>query len=220
MPIHRPPTPKPSSLRREGWADAPCIVLATGPSLTDAVVDEVRAAVWSHRVNTIAVNNAGGLWDWPDVAYFGDYLFGKVHQAWLQKRAGTVWTIDRAAAERWGYNLAPAAHKAGLGADRVHSNGNSGAQAVNLAVLFGARRILLVGFDMREVDGRAHYFGQHQAPLTTRQLFGEWVAKFRVIAEDAKALGIEIINCTPGSAIDCLPVMSLRDALSASRSEP
>ena len=36
----------------------------------------------------------------------------------------------------------------------IHYGANSGFQAVNLAIQFGARYIVLIGFDMREVNGR------------------------------------------------------------------
>jgi len=38
---------------------------------------------------------------------------------------------------------------------------------VNLAVQLGAARILLLGYDMRAVDGKTHWFGEH--PWPTRE---------------------------------------------------
>lgn len=99
--------------------------------------------------------------------------------------------------------------------------GNSGFQAVNLALhKIGWRgRILLVGFDMRATGGKRHFFGNHPEPMHSNKsasglalYYRNFVEKF---ARAAAALpkSVEIINCTPGSAIDCFPRMDLADAL-------
>jgi hypothetical protein len=47
---------------------------------------------------------------------------------------------------------------------------------MGLAFLFGAARIVLVGYDMREVDGRRHFFGSHPRPLRDGGSFEKWLA--------------------------------------------
>jgi predicted peroxiredoxin len=44
-------------------------------------------------------------------------------------------------------------------------------------------------------------------------LFDEWIHKFKPIADDARAMGVEIVNCTPGSALTCFPTASIEEAL-------
>lgn len=192
------------------WSTDTAVIIATGPSLSDEQLETVRQS----GAKTIAVNNAWERAPWCDAAYAGDYMFLKVHVAQMKQACkGRIWTCDRAAAERHQLHYAKPANAPGLGTSRVHLNGNSGAQAVNLAVVWGCTRLVLIGFDMRAVDGKAHYFGQHPKPLTQRQLFEEWIHKFAVVAQDARARGISIVNATPDSALKCFPMFDLKEAL-------
>lgn len=193
----------------------PAVVIATGPSLSDAQLELIAAARVEGRCWAITVNNAHARAPWTDLAYFGDYLFGKVHmQAMQRTHAGRIVTIAAAAAERWKLFHVKASNKPGLGmGEAINMNGNSGFQALNLAAWLGAKKVALIGFDMRAVDGKPHYFGQHAAPLVQTQLFEEWCHKARAIAADAKWHGIEVLNATPGSALQCFPMADLAEAL-------
>jgi hypothetical protein len=93
--------------------------------------------------------------------------------------------------------------KTGLGLDCVHFGGNSGYQAINLAYLWGAKRIVLLGFDCKDVDDKAHWFGQHPEGLTQIQPYQLWLNHFPAIAKDLAARGVEVINCYMDSAIQC-----------------
>lgn len=79
--------------------------------------------------------------------------------------------------------------------------GHSGFQAINLALQFGARRLLLVGFDMSLNRGR-HFFGEHPykvAPSAKSLLLWR-----KILEDEAPVLagrGIEVINCSPSSAL-------------------
>lgn len=94
----------------------------------------------------------------------------------------------------------------------IHYGSNSGFQAVNLAILFGATRILLVGFDMRAVHGKRHFFGDHPAPLRNTRDYVPFISSFERAAKKVPD-HITIINCTPLSALKCFPMMDLQDAL-------
>jgi hypothetical protein len=89
----------------------------------------------------------------------------------------------------------------------VRTGGNSGYQALHVAIQSGAKRILLLGFDM----GGTHFFGRHVAPLrnTPQHAFANWIGRFPALAGN----GAEIINCTPGSALKCFPHVPLAEAL-------
>lgn len=120
--------------------------------------------------------------------------------------------------EKYGLTVIPGEWKQTFSIDPTHIHfghhgaGNSGFQATNIAILFGATRIILCGFDMREVAGKKHFFGSHPKHLNPNQNFGAWRRGF---AEAAKALPshIEIINATPESALTCFKFMDLREAL-------
>jgi hypothetical protein len=207
-------TPRP--YHRPAWATRPAVVIASGPSLSDEQLQLVEQAHLEERVHVIAVNNTIERAPWADVAYFGDYTAIKHYLPRLRPQSSCEWvTIDRAASERWRLTYLRPATANGLSLDRVHLNGNSGAQGVGAAACFGARKIVLVAFDMRQVDGRAHWFGQHPKPLVQTQLYGQWLHQFEALAADAKKLGIDIVNCTPGSALRCVRAGNLEEELHA-----
>jgi hypothetical protein len=104
-------------------------------------------------------------------------------------------------------------HGRGLGRTRMHFGDNSGYQAVNLAYLWGARRILLLGYDMQRTGGKSHWFGDHPQDLNVGSEYEDWRDRFRILARDLEAEGIEVINCTRETALDCFPRMELERAL-------
>lgn len=80
---------------------------------------------------------------------------------------------------------------------------NSGYQALNLAVLAGAQRILLLGYDMKFApDGRQHWFGDHPRLEHPARLTAH-LHNFRRAAKHLARVGVDVINCSPDSALDC-----------------
>jgi hypothetical protein len=89
--------------------------------------------------------------------------------------------------------------------------GNSGFQAIHIAIHGGAKRVLLLGFDMHG----GHWHGPHPSGLTNagEESYLRWIGRFESLIPAIAQLGLEVINCTPGSQLKCFPMMSLEDAL-------
>lgn len=195
------------------WAGR-CIVAASGPSLTD---EAVVASCRGERV--IAVNDAYRLLPEAAVLYACDLAWWQSHN-FCAGFAGEKWTSHSLSPKNdkrsmpAGFMIIEGRDGAGFSRDAaaIHYASNSGFQAVNLALLFGADPIILVGFDMRPIEGRTHFFGEHKAPLRGNAQFGAWCARFAAAAEKLGPTP-RIINATPGSALKCFPMMSLADAL-------
>lgn len=192
------------------WRGETVVVAAPGPSLSVEVAGQCRGA------RTIAVQDAYRLMPWADVLYGCDAKWWDVHKGcpafagerWSSHDDATNAKID--AAKAYGLRLI-----AGEGGDEFSTDpaliryaGNSGFQAVNLALHFGARRIVLVGFDMRGT----HYFGSHPKPLTNPTGFDAFIRAFTKAALFLPA-GVSIVNATPGSALRCFPVVDLAEVL-------
>jgi hypothetical protein len=82
----------------------------------------------------------------------------------------------------------------------VCSGMNSGTAAVHLAAQLGARVIALIGFDFHGT----HYFGRYTRQFQGRRPdldFRTASAAFVLLAKELWRRGIEVINCTPGSAL-------------------
>lgn len=92
---------------------------------------------------------------------------------------------------------------------------NAGYQAINLAVHFGAKKIVLLGYDMRMQEGRTHWHNEPRPDGFADVLAQSMLPHFATLVEPLEQLGIEVINATPDSALECFPKMSLEDALTS-----
>lgn len=114
------------------------------------------------------------------------------------------------AAEKYDLCLVKGSPGAGFSLDPsvINYGDNSGFQGLNLAILFGSPYIVLVGFDMRIVSGKSHFFGDHPQGLFQRKEYESFARKFVPAPE-----GVEIVNATPGSALTCYPMTELDEAI-------
>lgn len=96
----------------------------------------------------------------------------------------------------------------------IGDGGNSGFQALNLALHFGASRVALVGFDMHAVGG-VHWHGKHPRGLNNPRPsnFVRWRRAFEASAPVLEAAGLDVFNTSAQSALDCFPKASLEDLL-------
>lgn len=94
----------------------------------------------------------------------------------------------------------------------LHTGSNSGYQAINLAVLAGAKRILLLGCDMRFSQGKSHAHNGHPHKHPESSYTG-YARNFASMVPQLKKLGVEVVNCSMSSAIGCFLKMSVEHAL-------
>lgn len=93
--------------------------------------------------------------------------------------------------------------------EKIVGGGNSGYQAIGLLYHFGVKRIVLLGFDMKP----GHWHGKHPRPLSNHSPYHQWLQKFGLLAKELRREGVEVINCTPGSALAAFPKAKLEDVL-------
>jgi hypothetical protein len=194
------------------------VVAATGPSLTPELAEQCRGH------NCIAVNDAYRLLPFAPVMYACDASWWDYHKG-CPDFAGEKWSSHQRGAndkeqtaKKYGLKLISGLKADGFSfqPDRIHYGSNSGFQAINLALLFGATRIALVGFDMHPVNGKQHFFGLHPKPLQRGMGYGRWIAWFKEAAATMPPW-IEIINCTPGSALTAFPFGNLSEVLNGAQ---
>lgn len=209
-------------LRRiSDWSDSPCIVAASGPSLTKAVGERVRRAQFEGW-RVIVVNDAYRLIRTANALYAADFAWWSAHDG-ARNFLGERWTSHSKSMEvcddkslvahRYDLNFILAKHGKGFSKDPqcIHygSPEHSGFQAVNLAVLAGARRVVLVGFDYG-YSAEPHFFGSH--PQNLRQPksheYADMARAFNSVETDA-----QIMNASPGSALKKFPMVDLDEAL-------
>lgn len=89
---------------------------------------------------------------------------------------------------------------------------NSGAAAIALAAMWGARRIVLLGYDCQKTGGRAHWHGDHPTGLGNAGSIRRWPAIFEKVAAELRGR-VEVINATEHTALTCFPRASIDEAL-------
>lgn len=96
------------------------------------------------------------------------------------------------------------------------SGGNSGFQALNLVLQLGARRVVLVGFDM-SIDAGVHWHGRHPGSLANPTLFviRRWIQALDRAVGDLAAIGVDVVNASPTSRLTGFRKAELVEALDA-----
>lgn len=97
---------------------------------------------------------------------------------------------------------------------RIHTGLNSGYQAINLAYMFGAARIVLLGYDMqRGPKGESHHHGDHEGGLPNLGTMHEWARRMIQLAIDLRVQRVDVINASRRTALKCFECMPIDKAL-------
>lgn len=191
------------------WPGADVVCLGSGPSLTRDDVDYCRG-----RAHVIAVNDTFRLAPFADALMASDAGWWKAH-AGAPGFAGLKFCLEAHAA-RYGVTVLENTGERGLELEPtgLRSGRNSGAAAINLAVHFGAARILLLGYDMDARDeAHSHFFGAHKRPLRGASPYALFRDLFRAMPAPLAALGVTVLNCSVETALTVFPRVALREAL-------
>jgi hypothetical protein len=70
-----------------------------------------------------------------------------------------------------------------------------------------------VGFDFRLHEGKRHFFGDHPGGLNKASPYEQWKPLIEVLVNDLAGLDCEVVNCSPYTALQCIPVSDLERAL-------
>jgi hypothetical protein len=120
---------------------------------------------------------------------------------------GEMWTVSAAARDRYDLFWIYGQDRPGLSRDPtfIHTGKNSGYQAMSLAVNWGAKRLILLGFDFQRSGGRTHWHGDHPRGMGNGGQYPNWVRAMDALARDLERAGVEVVNCTRKTAIRCFP---------------
>lgn len=211
-------------------------ILAPGPSLTVADADYVRPKVDA----VIALSEAWKAAPWCAVLYSSDKGFWLRHLSQVKPLAAikvrvhttgdkpTARPIDKRDCARCRLRL-PASGVCwcvraelltlrnggvaglSLAPDTICTGNNSGTAALNVALLAGATRIILLGYNMGLQDGR-RYFSDRE-PRSTSSPFEQFIKFTTAMAPLLRNAGVEVINCSRVTALECFARRPLREVL-------
>ncbi len=224
------------------WEGGDVWILGGGPSVAEqfdipkGVVEKVKLSqaplsIFSpfmaaiHDKHVIGINVAFMIGNWIDMVFFGDGGFFLRFKQQLSQFPGLkVSCNSNSIREPWVKNFQrDGAHSRGISMrpGYVSWNSNSGAASISVAAQAGAKRIVLLGFDMKlaDDDKYQHFHNVYQRGAVTderrlRKLpFNRHLRGFDQIAADASQFGIEIINLSPNSAITQFRKTSVKEFL-------
>lgn len=188
------------SVPRE-WPDSRAFVICGGES-----VKAQRALIPQLRGRIVAVKHAVLLRPDADVLFFAGERPAEIAPPLLKAFRGK-YVIVRGR----GHEVFPPDSKrvwrttehTALSADSTTVSGyDAGTSAINLAVLFGATEVVVLGMDM--IGGR-WFTGEvkHYLPQPPERDFQTHMSCLPAIAEDAQRKGIRVVNCSPISRVTC-----------------
>lgn len=190
------------------WPASTFVCFAGGPSLTPEDVDACQG-----KVHAIAVNDSYRLAPWAVAIMASDFKWWKHHDG-APGFLGRRYCLQPEAAD-YGAEILRNTGKEGIETDpgALRSGMNSGAAAINLAIHFGAMRILLLGYDMGHPGRPSHWFGEHPKELRARSPYHSFGEMFKTQVKPLRNLGVQVWNCSRTTALTCFPLLPLEVAL-------
>ena len=199
------------------------VILATGPSLCEDQIRLVGKAHLDGKCRVITINNSYQLAPWTDIHIacndnWWDYYWK--NDEVLRNMKADKWTRYKHQADEFGINYIDSIVKDGLSKDPsvVHINKGSGPLAINFATLYGFKKIILLGHDMKfakDYNGPQrkigssprHFFGEYPKemqhfPRSKNSIDNNGVIIGLIKAYDGMVKDLEdidIVNCTPDS---------------------
>lgn len=186
----------------EPW-NAPCAILASGPSLGWNDYEDV-AAIEAAGIRTIAVNTTHEVAPFCDIIYAGDTIWWKHNAAKIRTKA-VRWTCARNAMGLYECNYR---------ARKIKPGYNSGALAIELAAnVYKASPIILLGFDMSVRHG-IHHHGKHKhTGNPNKERAKKWESQFKCLKD---RIGDAVVwNCSRYTEMPFFERRDLSEALAA-----
>jgi hypothetical protein len=205
----------------EIWPDSTVFIIGGGPSVAEMDLSKI------HEKRCIGVNQAYKLGAWVNVVWFGDKQWYSGQLPDILNYHGLIITCAQEARndKRWkrvkyvGRSRASGIESHENKRNCIAWNGNSGASAINLAYWFGAKKVVLLGFEqsLPEEGEQTHWHNDYEVRKDNHgklhNPYRTYLKHWGQIARDAKELGLEIVNATPTTAIEEIPQVSFESCI-------
>lgn len=169
------------------------VLLAPGPSMSQALADSVKGC----RVGV--VTSSLPLAPWAEFVAASDI-------SWWRKMGAEGFVGEKYSAHKMpGVEIV----------EGVTTATNSGVLALQVCKAKGAKAVALLGFDM----GLGHYFGDYKNGLSNTDKFRRRVHIQQYVHWARANPDIDVINCTPGSALECFRKESFANVVHLFRSQ-
>lgn len=194
------------------WEGEQVAIFASGPSMNRRTVEAARIA----GMKTIAINRTIELAPDADMLYASDGGFWNYYKPQMKGLKVSVFCDGNKSRRS---QLPPddvlmLKNSGFTGFDPdpscIRTGKNGGHAALHVAAHTGARQIFLFGYDMHG----GHWHGRYPVPLrnTKPEQYVAWAPMFAELAAALRQRGIEVFNCTPGSALRAFQMLDFFDA--------
>ena len=197
------------------WRGECAAIVACGPSVKRDEVERLK-----DRIHVVAIKESYDLCPWADVVYGCDAAWW-IHRKGLAQFGGVKIAHGQQATSQFKgihrVEISMATDSILTEQPMVIGNGgNSGHQALNLAVQFGATDVILIGYDMGADPNHLHWYGRNKwlnANNPMNSNFNRWLRGFEIANKDLSRLGVSVVNASPISKINCFRMASLEETL-------
>lgn len=200
------------------WHGETVVIAASGPSQQREDIELARG-----RAKVLAINNTWEIAQWADVLYACDNSWWQCQDPGYGQHAirefGGLLVAGNSHTTQVNRIVHSEVSEAVYGAN-LGDGGNSAYQAINIAALWGSKRILLTGVDCMKPG--EHWHGPHSqnnAPGTNpianarEETMKKWLKAFGKIAPMLAERGVEVVNCSRQTALTTFPAAGLENAL-------
>ncbi len=197
------------------WSGETTVIVGTGPSAAVVPLDIAKG-----KAKVFVIKSGWELAPWADALYGLDKGWWIANRG-VPKFTGLKFSPSPTACKVYGITqitLKPRAEilteKTGIiGCGLRTGGGHSGFQAINLAIQFGAKKIVLVGFDMTLANGTHWKPNDRGVAKPEAGRTESWRAALDGCADQFKALGVELLNTSETSALRSFEKVTLERAL-------
>ena len=193
-------------------------IVASGPSACSQDAQKLRECCDL----IIAINDSWRLCRNDTGDYFNDIIYGTDMKWWdyaigdiIREFDGELWTQRvgwTKVPEELGIKCMESECKPDLCTEpgKIHTGSNSGFAAINLAFHLKAKTVILLGYDMQMDGGKRHHSMVNRPDyLNIGSDYTQFIKNISMI--DAKKHGIEILNASRRTSLNCFPLIDLEN---------
>jgi hypothetical protein len=197
------------------WSGKTVFVIASGPSLTFGDCELVRMT----GCPVIVTNTTFRMCPWAEALFAFDVKWwDEYHEEVKRVFKGRMLTYSNTAMRYGAESL--------FDCSWFTSHSNSGACAISIAIAAKAKRIVLLGADCQKTGGETHWHGDHPKAMRSERArkawpdgmsnagsMKKWPAQYKAAAMQAEIHGVELLNASRETALDCIRRVALEDVI-------
>lgn len=179
------------------------VCIASGPSLTKEDCDFVK----QKGLKTIVTNSTYQLVKDPDIVYGFDLKWWDFYYNDVVRRCDNSLLLTQSMNSGKFDKLQTL-----YGAEWFTHFGNSGTAIISLAIEMGVKNIILLGYDCSMLNDKAHWHDNHPDGFSNCKSIAKWPAQFMAVSNYAKLRGVNVLNCTRSTILECFERKELNSA--------